>query len=79
MFQRVDLCDRLELERSDGLRVEGFAADTLVRDALQGVADAAGVEPGWAVRIEKLIPVAAGLGGGSSDAATALAARQRHA
>ena len=42
------------------------------RRALESLADAAGVEPRWRVRIEKRIPVAAGLGGGSSDAATAL-------
>jgi 4-diphosphocytidyl-2-C-methyl-D-erythritol kinase len=72
VLQRVDLCDRLELDRSDELCIEGFPADTLVRGALEGVAAAAGVKPGWAVRIEKQIPVAAGLGGGSSDAATAL-------
>jgi 4-diphosphocytidyl-2-C-methyl-D-erythritol kinase len=43
-----------------------------VRAALHELAEAAGVEPRWRVRIEKRIPVAAGLGGGSSDAATAL-------
>ena len=36
------------------------------------LAAAAGVEPRWRATIAKRIPVAAGLGGGSSDAATAL-------
>lgn len=72
VLQRVDLCDRIELEPADALRVEGFPADTLVRDGLLALAAAAGVEARWRVRIEKHIPVAAGLGGGSSDAATAL-------
>jgi len=43
-----------------------------VRGALEALAGATGIEPRWRVRIEKRIPVAAGLGGGSSDAATAL-------
>jgi 4-diphosphocytidyl-2-C-methyl-D-erythritol kinase len=72
VLQRVDLVDRIELEEASELRIEGFAGDTLVGDALQELARVAEVEPGWRVRIEKRIPVAAGLGGGSSDAATAL-------
>jgi 4-diphosphocytidyl-2-C-methyl-D-erythritol kinase len=72
VLQRIDLVDRIELEPGPALAVEGFAGDTLVRRALESLAVRAGVEPRWRVRIEKRIPVAAGLGGGSSDAATAL-------
>jgi len=72
LYQRVALADRIELEPGQALRVEGFAGDTLVRRALEGLAARVGIEPHWSVRIEKRIPVAAGLGGGSSDAATAL-------
>jgi 4-diphosphocytidyl-2-C-methyl-D-erythritol kinase len=54
------------------LTVEGFAEDTLVRAVLTALALEAGVRPRWRARITKRIPVAAGLGGGSSDAATAL-------
>ena len=43
-----------------------------VREALQRLAEAADTEPRWRAQIWKKIPVAAGLGGGSSDAATAL-------
>jgi 4-diphosphocytidyl-2-C-methyl-D-erythritol kinase len=72
VLQRIDLVDRIELHEAPELRIEGFAGDTLVRTALGELARAAGLEPCWRVRIEKRIPVAAGLGGGSSDAATAL-------
>jgi 4-diphosphocytidyl-2-C-methyl-D-erythritol kinase len=72
VLQAIDLHDDVELEPADELAVEGFAEDTLVRAALEALAAAAGVEPRWRARIEKRIPVAAGLGGGSSDAATAL-------
>jgi 4-diphosphocytidyl-2-C-methyl-D-erythritol kinase len=72
VLQRIDLVDRLELDEAAELRVEGFPHDTLVRAALSELARSAGVEPKWRVRIRKEIPVAAGLGGGSSDAATAL-------
>ncbi len=73
VIQRIDLADEIEISESPGLRVDGFE-DTLVRRALQRLAKAAGVEPGWHVHIGKRIPVAAGLGGGSSDAAAALVA-----
>lgn len=72
VLQAIDLHDDVELEPATELIVEGFGGDTLVRSALAGLAHAAGVEPAWGARIEKRIPVAAGLGGGSSDAAAAL-------
>jgi 4-diphosphocytidyl-2-C-methyl-D-erythritol kinase len=72
VYQRLGLVDRIELELAARLRIEGFPEDTLVRQAVVALARRAGVEPAWRVRIEKAIPVAAGLGGGSSDAATAL-------
>ena len=72
VLQRIDLVDRIEIEEAAALRVDGFRGDTLVHTALERLAAAAGVEPRWRVKIEKHVPVAAGLGGGSSDAATAL-------
>ena len=72
VYQRIDLCDRVELEPAPRLEVRGFAEDTLVGTALERLAGQAGVEPRWSARLTKRIPVAAGLGGGSSDAATAL-------
>ncbi len=72
VLQRVDLEDRVALDRADTLEVTGFREDTVVRRALEELAARAGVEPAWRVRIDKRIPVAAGLGGGSADAAAAL-------
>jgi 4-diphosphocytidyl-2-C-methyl-D-erythritol kinase len=72
VLQRLDLADRIAVDPAPGLRVEGFPGDTLVQGALERLAAAAGVTPAWEARIWKRIPVAAGLGGGSSDAATAL-------
>jgi 4-diphosphocytidyl-2-C-methyl-D-erythritol kinase len=72
VLQRLDLGDRVAVAPASGLSVSGFAADTIVRTALERLAGRAGVEPRWRVRLTKRIPVAAGLGGGSSDAATAL-------
>jgi 4-diphosphocytidyl-2-C-methyl-D-erythritol kinase len=72
VLQRVELHDDIALESAAELAVDGFPDDTIVRTALAALAGAAGVKPHWRVRIEKRIPVAAGLGGGSADAAAAL-------
>lgn len=75
------LTDQLELRPADGmsLAVEGAFADNagplddnLVLRAARALADAAKVDTGMAGRLEKNIPAAAGLGGGSADAAAAL-------
>ena len=68
VYQRIALSDRLVVERAPATSVAGFREDTLVRRALELAADGLA----FSARITKRIPVAAGLGGGSSDAATAL-------
>lgn len=68
VYQRVALSDHLVVQRAPAVQVEGFSGDTLVRRALEAAADGSA----FSARIRKRIPVAAGLGGGSSDAATAL-------
>ena len=71
VYQRVALVDRLELRRAESVSVDGFVGDTIVRSALEALASAGA--PTIAARIQKRIPVGAGLGGGSADAAAALA------
>jgi 4-diphosphocytidyl-2-C-methyl-D-erythritol kinase len=72
VYQRLGLADQIAIQAAPRFTIDGFAADTLVRRALSALADAAGTSRGFAATIQKRIPVAAGLGGGSSDAATAL-------
>jgi 4-diphosphocytidyl-2-C-methyl-D-erythritol kinase len=73
--------DRLSGEAGDGifLRAEGpFAAelgpneDNLVMKAARALAQAAGESKGAAITLDKRLPVASGIGGGSADAAAAL-------
>jgi 4-diphosphocytidyl-2-C-methyl-D-erythritol kinase len=79
----ADLADSLEASPSDRLSLmvdgPGEAAlsnetDNLVLNAARLLANRAGVAPRAALRLTKRIPVAAGLGGGSADAAAALQA-----
>ncbi len=81
VFAFTDFGDRLSVAPADtlSLRVTGeFAgpagqgSDNLVLKAARALAAAAGIEPAAALTLEKHIPVAAGLGGGSADAAAAL-------
>jgi 4-diphosphocytidyl-2-C-methyl-D-erythritol kinase len=72
LYQRVGLSDRIDLVVDESTTVAGFAGDTLVRDGLDRLAAHTGTGRRWRTHIEKRIPVAGGLGGGSSDAATAL-------
>jgi 4-diphosphocytidyl-2-C-methyl-D-erythritol kinase len=73
LLERLSLADRVSVRRANSTSVVGFPDDTLVRSALDALSAAAGDEPRFEARLAKRIPVAAGLGGGSSDAATALA------
>ena len=66
---------KLELEPAAATRVDapGLAGgDSLVTRALGLLAARTGHRQGWRVHIDKHVPVGAGLGGGSADAATAL-------
>lgn len=78
----ADIGDRVTVAPADrlSLTVEGpFAAslegsgDNLILRALRAFGEAAGLgEPALAVTLDKQLPIAAGLGGGSSDAGAAL-------
>ena len=72
VYQRIGLADRIDVVPAEHSRVDGFADDTIVHTALELLAAHAAVDRHWHATIEKRLPVAAGLGGGSSDAATAL-------
>ena len=63
----------LSLEVSGPFATElGRENDNLVLIAARALADAAGVNSGAALRLDKRLPVASGIGGGSADAAAAL-------
>ncbi len=76
LVQRVTLSDSLVFERSDTLEVVTEApippGDNLVYRAMVLLHERMGKGGGARITLRKEIPMAAGLGGGSSDAATTL-------
>ena len=84
----ADLADQITLTRNDddGLTITGEqadalkgidAADNILMTALNAYRNHMGWDQKFALDLEKNIPVAAGIGGGSSDAAAVLTAANR--
>jgi 4-diphosphocytidyl-2-C-methyl-D-erythritol kinase len=77
LLASIDLADEVTAEESesgsDSVDCRGVPGDNLAASALAAFRSRAGGElPTLALTIDKRIPVAAGLGGGSADAAAAL-------
>ncbi len=80
IMQRIDLCDELEIsQRSEpgvGLTCDGadipVDSSNLVWKAASEILKLSSLKTGLQIKLKKNIPVAAGLGGGSSDAASTL-------
>lgn len=79
VMQTIGLSDQITFEPWPTLQVDCDSREllgeaNLVWKAAQGLARQRGIQPRARIRIQKRIPVAMGLGGGSSDAAAALRA-----
>ena len=77
IFAPLMLADRIEVSEAPGadgdvVACPGVEGTNLAETALMALREAGWQRPPLAVRIEKRIPVAAGLGGGSADAAAVL-------
>lgn len=82
-FMLIDWCDTLHFERREGGHISRedlgtvLPADDLIMRAARALQKHTGCTHGVHVQVEKRIPAQAGLGGGSSDAATCLLALNR--
>jgi 4-diphosphocytidyl-2-C-methyl-D-erythritol kinase len=79
LFSLIELADEITIERTaNGVEIEVTGGDTgppddnLAVRAARAVLEATGAKFGVKIRLEKRVPVQAGLGGGSSDAAATL-------
>jgi 4-diphosphocytidyl-2-C-methyl-D-erythritol kinase len=79
----ISLCDEIKIDKDDAKEGIGFCCDdasvpqggdNLAVRASKTFLEAAKVKSGVAIELKKKIPAGAGLGGGSSDAATTLLA-----
>jgi 4-diphosphocytidyl-2-C-methyl-D-erythritol kinase len=79
VFDSVSLCDELWVEpaAADEVICATVTGPNLVADALNALRAAGWEGPPLRVRIDKRIPVAAGMGGGSADAAALLRVARR--
>jgi 4-diphosphocytidyl-2-C-methyl-D-erythritol kinase len=83
VFQAIDLCDTLEVEPAADLVLTtdhpelAVDATNLIWRAASALRDEFGVREGARIHLTKRIPLEAGLGGGSSDAAATLLACAR--
>ena len=83
VFMLIDWCDTLHMSRRDDGSISredlgaALPADDLVLRAARALQVASGCQYGAHIGIDKRIPAQAGLGGGSSDAATTLLALNR--
>jgi|TARA_B110001469_G_scaffold127842_1_gene151079 4-diphosphocytidyl-2-C-methyl-D-erythritol kinase len=75
-FQMLDICDTLSFELSDQLSVESNidlpVQTNLVYLAAKLLQEFSATKQGATIHLDKFLPMGAGLGGGSSDAATTL-------